>query len=108
MFYRGYHETPTKGIAVNNRKFYFGLFLMVAGTAGVSAVLTLFIKDKLDARRKNENPTVTLTSKELFAHLYAIKSVVEKADNGGYDNVLDQQAAMQSDFEFFKIEFMES
>jgi hypothetical protein len=90
-----------------NRKFYLGLFLVVAGTAGASVTVTLLLRDLL-AKKKPETPTVTLTGKEVFAHLYAIKSVIEKADEGGYDNVQDHQAAMESDFAFFKIEFMES
>lgn len=94
---------------MNNKKFLLGLFLMVSGTAAISATLTLFLKDKIDARRrKDDTPTVTMTGKEVVAHLYAIKSVVEKADSGGYDNVPDPQAAMENDFKFFKIDFMES
>lgn len=92
-----------------NKKFYFGLFLLVSGSSALSAVVTLFLKDKIDARKmKDEVPTVTMTGKEVIAHSYAIKSVVEKADAGGYDDAQDPQAAMENDFKFFKIDFMES
>lgn len=87
-----------------NRKFYFGLFLIAAGSSALGGVFALYLKHLNDARKTEDSPTVS--GKEILAHLYALKVTLAKAENGDYGDAPGDETAIQRDFEFYKIAYL--
>lgn len=86
-----------------NRKFYFGLMLVITGSSALGAVLTLYITDRLAARKSKSESSPSISAQEMIAMLKASKIVMDKAQGGGYDHIEDKDAAIRSDYEFYKM-----
>jgi hypothetical protein len=89
-----------------NRKFYFGLFMVFAGSSALGAIAAYSFMEFLNTRKKNEEP-VTMKSNEFLAHVHALKITMQKAAAGEYDNVPNADTEIRNDFAFYKIAFLE-
>jgi hypothetical protein len=86
-----------------NRKFYLGLSLVIIGATSFGAASTYILNSLREARKtKGDNPP-SMSTDEMIAMLKASKIVMDKAQDGAYDHVVDKDAAIRNDFEFYKM-----
>lgn len=86
---------------MNHRKFLLGLSLVIVGSTTFGAATAYLIKEIFESRKVKTSPSVSAA--EMIAMLKASKLVMDKAQDGAYDHVIDKDAAIRSDFEFYKM-----
>jgi hypothetical protein len=86
-----------------NRKFCLGLSLVIIGASSFGAASAYIINTILQARKTKRENSPSISADEMIAMLKASSIVMDKARDGAYDDVVDKDAAIRSDYEFYKM-----
>lgn len=86
-----------------NKKFYLGLSLVIIGASAFGASMTYILNSLREARKAKRVNSSSISAEEMIAMLKASQLVMDKARDGAYDDVVDKDAAIRSDYEFYKM-----